>query len=149
MTPIPPDFNDILNLLNARGVEYLLVGGYAVSIHGRPRPTADLDIWIAADRTNADRVVGALKAFGFDVPGLDASLIHTRRQIIRMGYPPVRIELLCDLSGVEFAECYARRQTANFNGVPVNVISLPDLIVNKRASGRKKDIVDLDELSKC
>jgi len=89
-----------------------------------------------------------LKEFGFDVPGLDVSLIYPRRQMIRMGHPPVRIELLCDLSGVGFAECYARRQTADFNGVPVNVISLPDLLANKRASGRKKDIVDIDELSK-
>lgn len=146
MIPIPPDFSDILRLLNAHGVRYLLVGGYAVAVHGYPRPTADMDIWVAADPQNADRVVQVLQEFGFDVPELDASMIHTRRLMLRMGYPPVRIEFLCDLSAVEFESCYARREQFDLNGVPVQVISLSDLRKNKQASGRSKDKVDLDYL---
>ena len=101
------DFKEFLKLLNAHHVEYLLIGGYAVGYHGYPRATADLDVWIAAHPANADKVVAALKEFGFDVPELSADLFLKQWQIIRLGVPPARIELTTTVSGVDFAECYA------------------------------------------
>jgi hypothetical protein len=90
---LPPDFKEFLQLLNAHQVEYLLIGGYAVGYHGYPRATADMDIWIAMHPKNAEKVVVVLKEFGFDVPALSTELFLKANQIIRMGIPPVRIEI--------------------------------------------------------
>ncbi len=106
---LPPDFKEFLKLLNAHQVEYLLISGYAVAYHGYPRATADMDIWISVDTHNAEKVVAALKAFGFDLPELSPELFLKEDQIIRMGMPPVRIEIATGISGVSFAECYASR----------------------------------------
>src|SRR5215204_1917457 len=106
---LPFDFKEFLKLLNENGVRYLLIGGYAVSYHGYPRATGDMDLWIAIHPENAERVVGALRDFGFDVPGLSVELFLKPDQIIRMGMPPVRIEITTTIAGVEFAECYAAR----------------------------------------
>lgn len=148
MIPIPPDFKEFLKLLNARGVKYLVIGGYAVSIHGYPRPTGDLDVWVATDKDNAGLLVDTLKQFGFDVPELKPALLYKDQQTLRMGIPPVRIEVISDISGVEFSTCYERRQTADLDGVPVSVISLSDLRINKKAAGRSKDLVDCEKLPK-
>jgi len=101
---LPPDFREFLRLLNAHQVEYLLIGGYAVAYHGYPRATAEMDIWIATHPRNAAQVVAALKEFGFDVPALSVELFQTENQIVRMGNPPVRIEIATGISGVSFAE---------------------------------------------
>ena len=106
---LPSDFKDFLKLLNANQVEYLLIGGYAVGYHGYPRATGDMDVWVAVNPENADRIVVALKQFGFAVPELSAELFLRQNQIVRMGLPPVRIELTTTISGVEFQECYAVR----------------------------------------
>ena len=143
---LPPDFKDFLRLLNAHQVEYLLVGGYAVGYHGYPRATADMDIWVAINPENADRLVAVLKAFGFDVAELSADLFLQKNQIIRMGVPPVRIEIITTASGVTFEDCYAQRVTDELDGTPVNLISLEHLKINKRASGRHKDLNDLEHL---
>ncbi|RME42620.1 MAG: hypothetical protein D6791_17310 [Chloroflexi bacterium] len=143
---LPPDFKDFLRLLNAHQVEYLLVGGYAVGYHGYPRATADMDIWVAINPENADRLVAVLKAFGFDVAELSADLFLQENQIIRMGVPPVRIEIITTASGVTFEDCYAQRVTDELDGIPVNLISLEHLKINKRASGRHKDLNDLEHL---
>ena len=143
---IPPDFREFLRLLNAHNVEYLLIGGYAVSYHGYPRATADLDIWVAVHPANADRVVAALKEFGFNLPDLSPDLFLHQWQIIRLGVPPVRIELATTISGVNFSECYAQRVEAVLDGVKVNVISLKHLKANKKASGRHQDLADLENL---
>jgi hypothetical protein len=122
------------------------VGGYAVGYYGYPRATADIDVWIAMDLDNAKSLVLVLKDFGFDVPELTAGLFLEPERIIRMGVPPIRLEITTTISGVDFETCYARRVVDILDGVEVNLISLSDLKVNKMASGRHKDLDDLEHL---
>jgi len=143
---LPSDFKDFLKLLNANRVEYLLIGGYAVGYYGYPRATGDMDIWVAVNPGNAKKIVVALKEFGFAVPELSAELFMRQNQIIRMGLPPMRIELTTTISGVSFEECYADRVIAELDGVKVNLIDLKHLKINKKASGRYKDLNDLENL---
>ncbi|OIO88423.1 MAG: hypothetical protein AUK03_16230 [Anaerolineae bacterium CG2_30_64_16] len=143
---LPSDFKDFLKLLNANRVEYLLIGGYAVGYHGYPRATGDMDVWVAVNPENADKIVVALKEFGFAVPELSAELFLRQNQIVRMGVPPMRIELTTTISGVDFEECYAARVVAELDGVKVNLINLKHLKINKKASGRYKDLNDLENL---
>jgi predicted nucleotidyltransferase len=143
---LPNDFKEFLKLLNANQVEYLLIGGYAVGYYGYPRATADIDIWIAMNPANADRIVAVLKEFGFNPPDLSPGLFLKERQIIRMGVPPVRIELATTISGVNFSDCFAQRVVAELDGVKTNLISLNHLKINKKASGRHQDIADLEKL---
>ena len=145
-TRLPPDFKDFLRSLNANRVEYLLIGGHAVAYHGYPRPTGDMGVWIAIAPENAERVVKALQQFGFDSPGLVPDLFLKPNQIIRMGVPPFRIEICTSISGVRFDECYAQRIADVLDGVDATLISLPHLRINKRASGRHKDLDDLEHL---
>ncbi len=143
---LPLDFKEFLRLLDANRVEYLLIGGYAVGYHGYPRATGDIDIWIARNPTNAQRMIAVLREFGFETPGLKTSLFLEDQRIVRMGYPPMRIEVTTGISGVGFDECYAERITDTLDGVEVNIISLRHLKLNKKASGRHKDLADLDNL---
>jgi hypothetical protein len=143
---LPPDFKEFLKLLNSHQVEYLLVGGYAVAYHGYPRATADMDVWVAAHPHNAERLVAALKEFGFDLSELSPALFLKEGQIIRMGVPPVRIDIATSVSGVLFARCYAARIVDLLEDVRVNLINLEDLKANKRAAGRYKDLDDLENL---
>jgi hypothetical protein len=145
-TRLAPDFKEFLQLLRSAKIEYLLVGGYAVGHYGFPRATGDLDIWIANHDENANRLVEALRAFGFDVPELNKSLFQEPKHVIRMGVPPVRLEILSSIDGVSFQDCYPRRETVEMDGVEVDVISLADLKANKRASGRHQDLNDLEKL---
>jgi len=142
----PQDFSEFLKLLNAHRVEYLLIGGFAVAIHGYPRATADMDVWVAPNRANAERIVSCLREFGFDTPDLIPELFEDPDRIIRMGEAPLRIEILTDIDGVTFDDCYSRANKQIVDGSPVPVISLNDLKVNKRASGRSKDHDDLENL---
>ncbi|HBB17685.1 MAG: hypothetical protein A3J94_08495 [Syntrophus sp. RIFOXYC2_FULL_54_9] len=141
-----PDFKDFLRLLNSHGVEYLVVGGYAVGYHGYPRATGDLDIWIAVSGANAERAAQALRAFG--MPELETTkwLFTEKDKVVRMGVPPVRIEVITGASGVKFDECYSRREIVEIDDTPVNFISLDDLKSNKRAVGRHKDLEDIEHL---
>jgi hypothetical protein len=143
---LPKDFKEFSRLLRAHGVEYLLIGGWAVGYHGYPRATDDLDVWIAIAPANAVRVVAALKEFGFDVPRLSVDLFLQEDQIVRMGVEPVCIELATSISGVAFPECYGERLETLLDGEPVSLISLRHLKINKKASGRLKDLADLDYL---
>jgi hypothetical protein len=144
---LPADFRDFLRLLNSHRVEYLLVGGYAVCFHGYPRTTADIDFWIAVQLGNAVRIVRLIREFGFDLPELSDNLFLKKGQIIRMGVEPVRIKLLTEISGCEFSDCYGRRVEGVLDGIPVNIISLADLVKNKLKSGRLKDLDDARKLS--
>ena len=146
MASLPPDFKEFLRLLNSHGVEYLLVGGYAVAFHGYPRATADMGIWIARTEANAERVTDVLREFGFETEQLFPSLFVEKDKLVRMGVPPLRIELLTDVSGVSFEDCYGRRVIADMDGVEVSLIGLDDLRANKKASGRYKDLEDLRHL---
>ena len=140
------DFREFLQCLNEHGVEYLLIGGHAVGYHGYPRATGDLDVWIAVHEENARNMVSALRAFGFDLPDLSPSLFLHKDRIIRMGVEPNRIEIQTGISGIEFSQVYPRRVVADVDGVSVNIIPLDDLKRNKKASGRHKDLADLDNL---
>jgi hypothetical protein len=143
---LPPDFKEFLRLLNAHQVEYLLIGGYAVGYHGYPRATVDMDIWIGTNRANAERIVAALKEFGFDPPDLSTELFLKEWQVVRLGVPPIQIELVTTVSGVNFAECYAERIRDELDGVKINLISLKHLKINKKASSRHQDLADLENL---
>ena len=143
---LPSDFKEFLSLLNSNNVEYLLIGGYAVGYHGYPRATNDMDVWVAIHPDNAGRLVGVMDAFGFSVPELSADLFMQDRKVIRMGLPPMRIEILTGISGVTFDECYADRIIDMIDGVRVNLINLKHLKQNKQASGRHKDLSDLEHL---
>jgi len=146
MENLHQDFKDFLNLLNDHQVEYLLVGGYAVSIHGYPRYTGDIDIWIEVSRGNARRMVAVMKEFGFDVNTLSEEMFLDPNRMARLGREPVKIEVLNSISGVEFGEAYARGVDVEVDGVRIPVISLADLRANKLASGRLKDLADLENL---
>ena len=145
-THLPPDFKEFLRLLSVHKVEYLLIGGYAVGYYGYPRATANMDIWIAMNPANSDRIVAVLKEFGFDLPELSPELFLKEWQIIRLGVPPVRIELATTISGVNFGECYSERVVDMLDDVEVNLISLKHLKANKKASGRHQDLADLENL---
>jgi hypothetical protein len=146
MIPLPQDFSEFLKSLISHEVSYLLVGGYAVGYHGYVRATADIDVWIRRDRENAERLVSALRAFGFGVPQLNVDLFLEEGKVIRMGVPPMRIEILTSISGVEFDDCYASRLEIQWGDVLVNIIDLAKLKQNTRASGRLKDLNDLEHL---
>jgi hypothetical protein len=146
MTHLPQDFKEFLRLLNAHQVEYLLIGGYAVGYYGYPRATADMDIWIAINPANAEKIVTVLKEFGFNSPTLSAELFLKEWQIIRLGEPPVRIEINTTISGVEFSRCYAEKEAGTLDGEQVNLISLNYLKINKKSSGRHNDLADLEHL---
>jgi len=141
------DYKEFLRLLRAHGAEYLLIGGWAVGYHGYPRATYDLDVWIATSSANAMRVVKALSEFGFSVPELSTELFLQPDQIVRMGVEPKRIEVMTSISGVEFDECYRERVETMMSDVPVSLINLHYLKINKKASGRLKDLADLEQLS--
>jgi len=143
---LPQDFKEFLRLLRSHGIRYLLVGGYAVGYHGYPRPTGDLDIWVALEPGNADRIVTALREFGFGTPELNPGLFLKYGSLVRMGNYPVRIEIMTSISGVSFDECFAERIDATLDGVDVSLINLDHLKKNKRASGRHKDLADLEQL---
>ena len=147
MIRLPADFRDFLKLLNSSHVDYLLVGGYAVCYHGHYRNTGDIDLWIAVNSENANRMVRVLKEFGFDTPEISESLFLQKGRMIRMGTEPTRIEILTEISGCDFADAYSRLIEGVIDGIPVKIISLPDLIHNKLKSGRLKDLDDASKLS--
>ncbi len=143
---LPDDFKEFLKLLNENDVEYLLIGGYAVGFHGYPRATADMDIWVRISPDNAARLVDVFSRFGMSDPDLSADLFQERGKIIRMGVPPVRIEVLTEIDGVTFEECYADRLAVEIDDQLVHLISRDHLRKNKRAAGRHKDLDDVEHL---
>lgn len=140
------DFKEFLSLCLSHEVRFLIVGGYAVVHHSRPRYTGDLDIWLDASLDNARRVVDVLRDFGFAGDDVTTAMITEKKEIIRMGFEPVRLELFTRIPGVDFAECYERRVHAKIGRLQVPFIGLEDLKTNKRACGRLKDLQDLEEL---
>jgi len=144
MIQLPTEFKEFLRSFNDHDVDYLLIGGYAVGYHGYPRATANIDVWVACNESNADRIVEALKTFGFDVPELTPALFLEEHRIVRMGRAPLRIEISID--GVEFEACYRERMVDTIEGIEISIISLEHLKQNKRARGRLKDLADLDYL---
>jgi predicted nucleotidyltransferase len=143
---LPDDFREFLRLLNDLEVEYLLIGGYAVGYYGYPRTTADMDIWVALSADNAGKITTVFDRFGMVSDQVSAALFMNPGNIVRMGLPPMRIEVLNQIDGVQFDDCFEKRTDAVIDGVPVKLISLPDLKANKLASGRHKDLDDLEHL---
>jgi hypothetical protein len=144
-TRIPRDFKEFLKSLEAHSARFLLIGGYAVNAFGYVRNTVDMDVWIASDPDNQQKVLRAIRDFGF--PAAPDDLLHEDDAMIRMGMPPLRIAVLKKISGVEFEDCWLRRVVIEDDDVCIPAISLEDLKRNKLALGRKKDLLDLDELS--
>ena len=139
------DFKEFAELLNARSVDYLVVGGYALAAHGHPRYTGDIDFWVRPTPENFARLLTALNDFGFGSLGLSEADFDSDT-VVQLGQPPRRIDLLTAIDGVEFEACYARREQVELAGVRLNIIGLDDFKQNKRASGRLKDLADLESL---
>jgi len=143
---IHPDFSELLNLFADFQVDYVIVGGYALAFHGAPRFTGDLDLLVATDSTNADRIINALYKFGFGSANLTASDFTEKGRFLRLGHPPVRIDILTSISGVTWEEIQATRVEGKYGDVSVSYIGKVEFIRNKRASGRAKDLADIEAL---
>jgi hypothetical protein len=146
MTQLPPDFKEFIQCINSAKVEYLLIGGYAVGFHGAPRFTADMDIWVGSDSNNAANLGCALERFGFRDPEIINGHFVKPGGVFRIGHPPLQIDILVEVSGCDFADCYSRRQIISRDGLELTLISLDDLKQNKLAAGRAKDLGDIQSL---
>ena len=140
------DFKEFLALLDKHDVRHLIVGGYSVALHGYPRYTKDLDVWVLTDEVNAEKLIAALEAFGFGSLGLTTADFLDPGYVVQLGQPPARIDLLTSLTGVEFEPCWKNRVELVIDGIMLPVISLEDLKRNKRALGRHQDLADLENL---
>jgi predicted nucleotidyltransferase len=140
------DLREFIELLNENGVRYLVVGGYAVGIHGYPRYTKDIDIWVWLDKENAKKAVKVIHDFGFSALGLSESDFLDPENVIQLGYAPNRIDILTDLPGVNFDECFEKRKEEDMGGLLVKFIDRESLIITKKAAGRPQDQVDILKL---
>jgi len=141
-----PDFKELLLAFNAHGVEYLVVGAHALAVHGHVRATKDLDVWVRPDSKNAGRVLTALSAFGAPLDDLTTDDLSKAGTVFQIGVPPLRIDLITAIDGVDFTEAWPDRFSTSFGGVPVFVISRHHLIINKKAAGRLQDLADAERL---
>lgn len=148
MQALNRNFEEFLRLLNGQGVKYLVIGGYAVAVHGYVRATGDLDVFVELAEENIHRLMAVLKDFGFDTTVVSKEVLLTRGKIIRFGVPPLRLEIMNEISGVEFSACYPKRVTEQIGSIAVPFIDLENLIRNKQASGRPKDLADVAELTR-
>jgi hypothetical protein len=148
MLKVEKDFEEFIELLNKHKVEYLIVGAYALALYSRPRNTGDIDIFISRDSENAKRLIKVIEEFGFENAGIKASDFTSKGRIVQLGVSPIRIDIINDIDGVKFSDAYQRKEIFQFGNVPANFISRLDIIKNKKASKRKKDQADLDELEK-
>jgi predicted nucleotidyltransferase len=142
------DFEDFVLLLNKHKVAYMVVGGYALAFHGKPRHTGDLDIWIAVSDDNAKKMVTVINDFGMASLGLKKLDFLENGGITQIGHPPLRIDILNEIDGVNFEDAWQNKLIIDVDGLLVNYIGLDDLIKNKLISGRRQDISDVNELSK-
>ena len=141
------DFIDFIELLNIHGVEYMVVGAHTLAFHGRPRHTGDLDIWIKPSIENAGKMVNVLKDSGFESLQLTKEDFLKENYITQLGYPPLRIDILNAISGVNFDEAYAGRIIGQEEELTISFINIQDFIANKMATGRAKDLGDIDLLN--
>jgi hypothetical protein len=143
---IQPDFKELLELFNSRGVEYLIVGGYALAYHGAPRYTGDMDLFVRPSADNAERVMTALREFGFGSVGLTKTDFTIPANVVQLGVPPVRVDIVTSLTGVSWEEAYAGRSPGVYGDVHVYFIGRNEFVRNKRAVGRTRDLADLEEI---
>ncbi|RDC56581.1 hypothetical protein DU508_13470 [Pedobacter chinensis] len=142
------DFIDFIELLNKHEADYMVIGAHALAYHGRPRHTGDLDIWINPSDENAERMLKVIGDFGFASLGLKKEDFLNDGYVTQLGYPPLRIDILNAISGVQFEEAFNNRINADVDGLSINFINIDDFIVNKQASGRKKDLGDIAALKR-
>jgi hypothetical protein len=145
-TRLARDYAELLRAFIAHDVRFLLVGAYALGVHGRPRATGDLDLWVEPTPLNAQRTLTALRAFGAPLADLREADLHAPGVVFQIGVAPVRVDVLTSASGLEFPSAWARRVEARFDDVLVPVLGREDLIANKRATGRPQDLVDVASL---
>ena len=143
---VQQDFRELLALLNAHGVEYVIVGAHALAYHGAPRYTGDMDIYVRPDIENARRIMAALDDFGFGSVGLAETDFSAPDRVIQLGYPPVRVDLVTSITGVSWDEVFAHKVAGKYGDLPVHYIGRQEFVANKRACGRKKDLADLEAL---
>ncbi len=142
------DFKEFIELLNEHKVKYLIIGGYAVNFHGYPRYTKDIDFWLWMTKSNINNLIKAIKEFGFGSLNLEVEDFMTPENIVQLGYEPYRIDLLVDVEGVDFEECFERRTEAELDGTGLKFLSLQDLITAKKNAGRLQDLADAEQLEK-
>ena len=140
------DFKEFIELLNENKVRYLVVGGYAVAFHGHPRYTKDIDVWIELSPDNANKMLDALKKFGFGSLGLKPEDFLESDQIIQLGYPPSRIDILTTLKDLKFEDCYKTKVEVEIQDLHIDFIDIENLKKNKRATGRPQDLADVENL---
>jgi len=145
---VEKDFEEFLGLLNKNNVEYLIIGAYAFGLYARPRNTGDIDILINRTENNAELIIKVLKDFGFELPDIKKDDFLKEGRVVQLGVSPVRIDLLNSIDGVQFNQAYTKKNVASFGTEKANFISKEDLIINKAASRRPKDLADLEELRK-
>lgn len=145
-----PRYKELLQLLNQFEVEYLIVGGFAVMKYGEPRYTKDLDVWVHSSSENCQRLVKALRKFGapVDHDGITSETFAGKQVVYQIGVAPIRIDILTEITAVDFPDAWPRRVASTFFGVPVHFISLDDLVTNKQALGRSSDLKDLQQKPK-
>jgi len=141
------DFKELLLAFNAHNVEYLIVGAHALAAHGHVRATRDLDLWVRPEQLNSQRVLRALSEFGAALTELTADDLSRKETIFQIELPPLRIDIITDIEGVEFAEAWPDRLATLFGGVPAFVISRHHLITNKKTAARLQDLADVEQLS--
>ena len=141
------DFKEFIELLNENKVRYLVVGGYAVAFHGHPRYTKDLDVWIDLSPDNANKILDALKKFGFGSLDLKPDDFLEGDQIIQLGYPPNRIDIIPTLKELKFEDCYKAKVEVEIQGLHIDFIDIENLKKNKRATGRPQDLADAENLA--
>jgi predicted nucleotidyltransferase len=141
---LPEDFKEFLNFLNKNKVKYLLIGGWAVGFYGYPRATGDMDVLIATDEANLDKLLKAFYEFG--APTIPRDHFKEKGNVFRMGRPPIKIDVINEASGIDIEACYSRRNIVHIDGIDISLISREDLLINKKASGRAKDIADIENL---
>jgi hypothetical protein len=142
------DFKELLALFNRHGVEYLVVGGYALAFHGAPRFTGDMDILVRPRKDNAQRLLAALAEFGFGSLDLSEDDFSVPGKVVQLGVPPIRVDLITSLSGVSWDKAEASKVAGVYGEVPVPFVGLEVFIANKRATGRQKDLADIEALGK-
>ena len=148
MEKLNKDFRSFIELLESEEVEYLVVGGYAVAWHGFPRYTGDIDFFVAIHEDNAARLLKVFERFGFGDIGLEKEDFLKESFVVEIGREPRKIQVLTGIDGVHFADCYSKSVEADVEGLRLRLIGKEDLLRNKAASGRAKDLIDLDELRK-
>jgi hypothetical protein len=140
------DFKELLELFNKHNVEYLIVGGYALAFHGAPRFTGDIDLFVRPVSENAKKILVALDEFGFGSPDLSEDDFTTPGKVIQLGVPPIRIDIITSVSGVSWEKANLDKVPGQYDQTPVFFISKEDFITNKKATGRKKDVADIEAL---